>query len=71
MDLANGTQDLHPMSANPGTKKVDALLAQVMAAIHRKTDAVPEGFAEPEGEGWVHLPVLAAPMPPPTLRFNE
>lgn len=32
------------MSANPGTKKVDALLAQVMAAIHRKTDAVPEGF---------------------------
>jgi len=32
------------MSANPGTKKVDPLLAQVMAAIHRKIDAVPEGF---------------------------
>ena len=32
------------MSANPGTKKVDPLLAQVMAAIHRKVDAVPEGF---------------------------
>ena len=32
------------MSANPGTKKLDPLLVQVMAAIHRKTDAVPEGF---------------------------
>ena len=32
------------MSANPGTKKIDQLLAQVMAAIHRKVDAVPEGF---------------------------
>ena len=32
------------MSANPSTKKIDPLLAQVMAAIHNRVDAVPEGF---------------------------
>ena len=32
------------MSANPGTKKPDAMLLRVMAAIHRKTETPGAGF---------------------------
>jgi hypothetical protein len=55
-----------------------AVISSLVAALHYAglTDSAPEGFAEasassPQSHGWVHLPTVAAPEPPPPLRFNE
>lgn len=67
-------------AASRSVEAFHAVIAGLVAALHYAgmTDAAPEGFAEAgtgesASQGWVHLPVVAAPSPQPLppLRFNE